>query len=421
MFSGRVDSPAALMMIAEAARSAAPSSRAGGPADLLLDGLAMLVTEGRAAGTPVLARAVRAFCDSPPSPGELRWLWLACRVAFEIWDDESWSLLSVRQLESAREAGALAVLPTALMSRIGVHLEAGRLASATELVHEQEVVMEVTGTRLPSYRVVLAALQGREAEVSDIVEATKTELASRGDEHAPTLIHVGSAILYNGLGRYDDALPAARRATSHRWGPDVPIVGLAELIEAAARTGEREEALDALSRLSVTTRAAGTDWALGIEARCRALVSEDQAAERLYRAAIDSLGRTSLNLPLARAHLLYGEWLRREARRLDAREELRTAHEMYSAMGVSAHAERAARELQASGETARKRTAETRGELTPQEAQIARLARDGLSNPEIGTRLFISPHTVQYHLRKVFAKLGIRSRGQLDRALPRDP
>ena len=309
------------------------------------------------------------------------------------------------------------MLPGALMNRIGVDLEAGRLAGATALVQEQEVVTEVTGTRLPSYRVLLAGLRGDEAGVSALVEATTNELAARGDEHAPTLIHTACAVLYNGLGRYEDALAAARQATSRPWGPDVPSVALVELVEAAARSGQYDEATAALTRLAESTRAGGTDWALGIEARCRALLHEGEAAERLHREAIERLARTRLRLPLARAHLLYGEWLRRENRRLDAREQLRTAHDMYAAIGAEAHAARAARELLATGETARKRSVEATGDLTPQETQVARLAREGLSNSEIGARLFISPRTVQYHLRKVFAKLGISSRNQLERAL----
>jgi DNA-binding CsgD family transcriptional regulator len=421
MFAGRVDSRSDLLRVAEAARAAAPSSAPPGPADLLLDGLALLVMEGHGAAAAALKQAVRAFCDGPSSREEsLRWLWVACVVAFELWDDEAWEALSARQLELARETGALAVLPIALMSRIGAHLEAGRLTTAAALVHEQEVVTDVTGTRLPSYRVMLAGLQGHEADVSALIEATTKDLAARGDEHAPTLVHTAGAILFNGLGRYDDALAAARRATSRPWGPDVPSVALVELVEAAVRSGQREEAVDALTRLSASTRAGGTDWALGIEARCYALLNEGEASERLHREAIERLGRTRLRLPLARAHLLYGEWLRRENRRLDAREQLRTAHGMYATMGAEAHAARAARELLATGETVRKRTIEAAGQLTPQEAQIARLAREGLSNPEIGARLFISPRTVQYHLRKVFAKLGIGSRNQLERALRRD-
>jgi DNA-binding CsgD family transcriptional regulator len=417
MFAGRVDDPADLQRVA--AKAAAASVQPDGPAQHLLDGLALLATEGRAAATAALQRALRAFREKPISrEASLRWLWIACIVAFEVWDERTWELLSTRQLELARESGALAVVPIALMSRIGAHLETGRLAEAWDLVEEQDLVAEITGTRLPSYRIMLAGLRGDESEVIALAESIRADLAERGDEAAPALDHAACAILYNGLKRYDDALAEARRATARTWGPDVPIVALIELVEAAARSGQREEAVDALEQLAASTRASGTNWALGIETRCRALLSEGETAERLYREAIARLERTPLRLPLARAHLLYGEWLRREGRRVDAREHLRTAHEMYAGMGAGAHAERAAVELRATGETARQRAADTREHLTAQEAQIARLAREGLSNPEIGTRLFISPRTVQYHLGKVFAKLGISSRSQLDRALP---
>jgi DNA-binding CsgD family transcriptional regulator len=222
------------------------------------------------------------------------------------------------------------------------------------------------------------------------------------------------------LGRYEDALAAARRAGEESYEQLFSKWSAVELIEAATRIGVREDVADACERLSETTRASGSDWALGIEARSRALLNDDDAADRLYREAIDRLGRTRVRVELARAHLLYGEWLRRERRRTDAREQLRTAHEMFVTMGAEAFADRAGRELLATGETARKRVVETSSQLTAQEAQVARLARDGLSNPEIGARLFISPRTVQYHLRKVFTKFGINSRTQLDRVLPGD-
>ena len=253
---------------------------------------------------------------------------------------------------------------------------------------------------------------------TELIEATMNEVAGRGEGAGLTLVHYTSAVLYNGLGRYEDALAAAQEATAYPQELGMSTWGLLELIEAASRTGKAELAADALERLAKTTRASGSDWALGLEARSRALLSSGEAAELLYREAIARLGRTRVRLALARAHLLYGEWLRREKRRLDAREQLRTAHEMLTTMGVEAFAQRAERELLATGETARERTVETSSELTAQESQIARLARDGLSNPEIGAQLFISPRTVQYHLRKVFAKLDISSRTELERALP---
>ena len=244
-----------------------------------------------------------------------------------------------------------------------------------------------------------------------------SELAARGEGLGLTVIHFSRALLFNGLGRYEDALDAARLATEdpHDLGP--ANVALPELIEAATRSGMPERAGDALERLASTTRASGTDWALGIEARSRALLAHGEAAESLHREAIERLERTRMRAELARAHLLYGEWLRRERRRLDARAQLRCAHDMFTAMGIEAFAERAARELLATGEHARKRTVETADQLTARETQIAVLARDGLANTEIGAQLFLSPRTVEHHLTKIYAKLQISSRHQLDRVV----
>jgi len=247
-----------------------------------------------------------------------------------------------------------------------------------------------------------------------LIKASMEEVVRRGEGLGLTATRWAAALFYNGLGRYADALAAAREASEH---PRDMARVLPELIEAAARSRSPAEAVDALNRLSETTHASGSDWGLGIEARSRALVGGGDAADRLYREAIDRLGRTRMRVELARAHLLYGESLRRRRRRLDAREQLRTANEMFTAMGIEAFADRAARELLATGETARKRTTETAAQLTVQEAQIARLARDGLPNREIGARLFISPRTVEYHLRKVFSKLDISSRRELHDAL----
>jgi DNA-binding CsgD family transcriptional regulator len=409
--------------VAEAARAAAyrrSSPQSYRAPDLLLDGWVLLITEGYAAGTPTLERALSAFRsgDSISNEEEIRWLWFACHTAYELWDDETWHELSMRQVQLARAAGALAELPIALNSLAGASLFAGDFAAAVAQVEEAEAVTEVTGNRLAPYgRLLLAAGQGREAAASELIESSVEEVVRRGEGLGLTAIKWAAALFYNGLGRYADALAAARDASEH---PRDMARVLPELIEAATRSGNLEDAVDALKRLSETTRAGGSDWGLGIEARSRALVSEGEAAERLYREAIDRLGRTRMRVELARAHLLYGESLRRQRRRLDAREQLRTAHEMFTAMGIEAFADRAARELLATGEKARKRTVDTSDVLTPQEAQIARLARDGLSNPEIGAQLFISPRTVQYHLHKVFTKLGISSRIELETALDGD-
>jgi ATP/maltotriose-dependent transcriptional regulator MalT len=264
-------------------------------------------------------------------------------------------------------------------------------------------------------------LRGREAEASALIEATRKEVVLRGEGMGITVTEWANAVLYNGLGHYQKALAAAQQAVAYPGDLGSPNWGVVELIEASARSGTRETAADAHRRLLEMTHASGTDWALGVEARSYALLSEGEAADRLYRESIARLGRTRVRVELARTHLLYGEWLRRERRRMDAREQLRTAHDMLERMGIGAFAERARRELLATGGTARKYTVETSDQLTAQEAQIAQLARDGLSNPEIGSRLFISARTVQYHLHKVFTKLGITSRSQLDRVLPSDP
>ena len=418
-FVGRRTLGGGVVDVAHAALAGPPARQNAHISDLLLDGLAMRFTAGYAAGTAATRRAVNAVLDEDiASEEQLRWLWLACRASADLWEDDSWEALAVRHLRSAREAGAMTVLPLALSQRICAHTFAGGLSAAASLIDEMHAATEATGSTMPPYGpLVLAAWRGREAEASRLIEAIDREVVPRGEGRGLTVIHWARAVLYNGLGRYEDALAAAERASEHSEDLAFFGWGLAELIVAAARSEDFERAAAALERLSEVTRASGTDWALGIEARSRALVSQRDAAERLYREAIERLGRTRVRVELARAHLLYGEWLRRARRRVDAREQLRTAHAMCVEMGLEAFAARAARELLATGERARKRTVETREDLTAQEAQVASLARDGLSNSEIGARLFISPRTVEYHLHKVFAKLGISSRRELHRTL----
>jgi len=296
----------------------------------------------------------------------------------------------------------------------------GDFGDAASLIAKTVSVAAATRSRQAPYALLrLQALQGKEAEATATI-ATAIELAAPGQGMAAAWAHWAAAVLYNGLARYEAAASAARQATAdlRSWWT---MWVLPELVEAAVRAGEAELARDALERLAERTQPCGTDFALGIEARSRALLSDGAAADDLYREAIDRLRRTRLRPELARAHLLYGERLRREGRRVDGREQLRTAHAMFAAIGMEAFAERARRELLATGERVRKRTVETSAELTAQEALIARLARDGLSNPEIGARLFLSARTVKYHLGKVFTKLDISSRAQLHRALPNDP
>jgi DNA-binding CsgD family transcriptional regulator len=420
VYAGRFMTGAGLREVAEAARTAPAAPQPPRAADLLLDGLALLNTEGYAAAAPTLKRAVNGFSGEGISREEAGWLWLACSTAVRLWDDEGWDLLSKRHVQLARDAGALGVLPIALNQRAGLHLYEGEFAAAASLIDEARAINEATGSQLPPYASLgLAAFRGRELQASGLIETSPEEdVEGRGEEVGLSLLLWANAVLYNGLGRYEEALAAAKRAREDSHQLVFPVWAAVELVEAATRTGEAAGAADALEWLSETTRASGSDWALGIETLSRALLSDGETAERLYREAIERLRRTRVRVALARAHLLYGEWLRRERRRLDAREQLRTAHDLLSAVGMEAFAERAERELLATGEAARKRAVETSGELTAQEVQVARLARDGLSNREIGSRLFISANTVDYHLRKVFRKLGISSRTQLHVALP---
>jgi DNA-binding CsgD family transcriptional regulator len=395
-----------------------PSTRA---CDLLLDGLALLTHEGYVVAAPALKVALRAFRDEPLSEeDELRWLWPAGRIARALADDEAWDELTARHLELARRTGAFSVLPVALTERVVVELSGGRIGVATSLAAEADAVIEATGSHLAQRSAItLANWRGRDAEAVALMEARQQDVLRRGEGLWVAANDWGSAQRYNALGRYDDALAAAERAAADPPGLGQPIWLLAELIEAAVYSGQAERATGPLIQLAEIAHAAGTDWALGTHARAAAMLADRAAVERLYKEAIERLSRihTPGSHSLARAHLLYGEWLRREHRRVDARAQLRIAHAMLADMGAEAFAERARRELQATGETVRKRTAQTLDELTPQEAQVARLAADGQTNPEIGAQLFLSPRTVEWHLSKVFGKLGISSRKELASAL----
>jgi DNA-binding CsgD family transcriptional regulator len=426
MWAGDLDTSGDVLAVAGAALSAPPGPEPPRPADLLLDGLALRLTEGYAAAASTLTRALELVLAPEAATGEAaRWLGLAgsrpsTMAALEVWDADSWALLTARQAQGARDAGALVQLRLALNFAVATHLLAGDLTSASSIIEEDRLVAAATGNAEVAYgAMMVAAWRGEESRASELIEANARDSAKRGLGRFVVLGSYASAVLNNGLGRHD----LAREAAWHAFERDLVAMGpfvVPELAEAASRTGDRALVRAALDWLSERTRATPTDWVLGIEARVRALLGEGDVADDLYRASIERLGRTRVRVELARTHLLYGEWLRRENKRVDARVQLRTAHELFVSMGAEAFADRARRELLATGETVRKRTVETRDDLTAQEAQIARLAREGLSNPEIGTRLFISPRTVQYHLRKVFLKLGIRSRSQLDGALPRD-
>jgi DNA-binding NarL/FixJ family response regulator len=415
IFAGRLAHGGDVVEISEAALAGPPPPETPQPSDLLLQGLAVRFTEGYAAGTPLLKEALAGFQRATDlSPNDARWLWFASLIALYMWDDHAWTVLFTRQLELARRMGALPALVFALGTGTTVYAFFGELRTAAVLEEEHRAVCEATGIATnPVPRLGLASLRGREAEFVELIRTTVREAEDRGEGIALTTAEFLNGGLYNGLGRYEAALtavlPAERFCTE-----GTAIWTLTELIEAAVRCGQPDRARRALQRVQETTRAAGTDWALGIEARLRALLSDGDDADELYKEAIRRLARSRVRVQLARTHLLYGEWLRRQRRRLAAREQLRTAHELFTDFGVEAFAERARLELEATGERARKRTADTLDHLTPQETQIARLAAQGETNREIAARLFISASTVEYHLRKAFRKLDVKSRVQLE-------
>jgi DNA-binding CsgD family transcriptional regulator/tetratricopeptide (TPR) repeat protein len=421
LFAGRMATAGDLLEVSRLARAAPLPTGALRPIDLLLDGLATLITEGHAIAAPKLRQAADAFASGDGAPEEnFRWGWLTTVPSNVLWDDETWHAINVRQVSRAREVGALVRLPIDLTAYAILLAWRGDFATAASAIAEADAVTEATRTRLaPFSAMLLAAFRGDEAEAAPLIEATVDGSITGGQGIGVQFARWAGAVLFNGLARYDLALAAAEDATDDRFNLFLAPWALPELIEASVRSRQPELGRAALDRLAEATTAAGSDWALGIEARCRALLSDPADADALYREAIDRLGRTRLRPELARAHLLYGEWLRHEGRRTDAREQLRTAHDMLAAIGMQGFRERARRELVATGEKVRKRSVETRDDLTPQEEQIARLARDGLSNSEIGAQLFISARTVEWHLGKVFGKLGIRSRSGLGTALPR--
>jgi DNA-binding CsgD family transcriptional regulator len=415
MFAGRLPSPGgSIVEVARAAAAAPAPPHRPRPPDLLLDGLAAVYTRGYAAALPLLRQALAAADTDTSADEEPHWLWLACIAASHVWDDERWELLSRRYVTMIRQTGALAELPLALDRRARPLLFAGELTAAAALLDETRTVEEATGSPPWPYGALsLAAFRGNEASAAALISSITGDVTRRGEGYGITCAEWAKAVLGNGLSRPRDAMAAAERAIEYHGDMGFSKWALVELVEAASRSGMTEAAAGAYRRLTAMTGPAGTDWALGLAARSRALLSDGDQADGSYREAIDRLGRTRLRVELARAHLLYGEWLRREKRRLDARAQLRTAHDMLSAMGTEAFAERARRELLATGETVRKRKVQTVSELTAQEAQVARLAVDGRTNSEIGAQLFLSVRTVEWHLRKVYTKLGIGSRREL--------
>jgi DNA-binding CsgD family transcriptional regulator len=416
IFAGRLSEGADAREVAEAAREAA-RVESPGAADALLDALVTRFTEGYVASVAPLRRALRAFGEPEGTGEDRRWLWLACRLTQEIWDDELWHRLATRGVSLARDTGALNLLPNALNYLAALNVHSGALATAAAQIAEIDAIGEATG--LPPFKHatgVLGATRGDQVQMEALASVLVPGAIARGEGSAVGGGFWFHSMLHNGGGRYGRALELARQAVEHE---DVIVYGraLVELIEAAARSDCRDEAAAALDRLSERTQAAGTEWALGVEARSRALVTDDEA---LYQESIEHLARSRAVVELSRSRLVYGEWLRREHRRTDARELLRVAHESFSQMGATGFAERARRELLATGETVRRITADTRDALTPQEIQVARLARDGHTNPEIGAQLYISPRTVEYHLHKVFRKLDVSSRRELRAALASD-
>ena len=398
--------------VAVAARSAPLGPDPLPASQLLLLGLATRLTDGCAAAAPILSKAVQAY---RAEERRLDRLCLAFNIAAEeLWDDEAWLELASSQVELARETGTLLLLPYALDYLAGVHTQAGELSVAEGLLTEAEGLE--LGVR-PEFPLRLAAWRGQASAALALFEVMTSGARARGEGCAIAAAEYDLAVLYNGLGQYELALDAAQNACA---SDDIVTSSWAlyELAEAASRCGRPDIARYAVDRLSERATASGTPWAMGCEARSRALVEDGETAEDLYRQAIQWLAPSRMAFYLARARLNYGEWLRREKRRVDARAQLRYAHDMFTSMGAVGFGDRARTELLATGETVRKRTVETRDELTAQERQIAQLARDGLSNPEIGARLFLSPRTVEWHLRKVFAKLGIHSRRELADALP---
>ena len=414
-YAGHLAGAGHMLEVCRAAQALPPPEQASGPLDLLLEGFARLVTEGPAAAAPALRQAVSAFASADiPMSDRLQFGPMAQGAAIALWNEEGQRAILIRQVQLARAVGALDQLPVDLVALAIDDAWRGDFAGASSLIAECDAVCAATGgsSVAPFAAMFLGGLRGHEAKITPLIQATLAAAEAAGQGGAVTGAHWAAAVLHNGLGRYADALTAAEKATRDAT-VFTSILVVPELIEAAARTGNTDVAAGALQRLAEATQPSGNDLALGVEARCRALLSDGETAERLYHEAIDRLGRTQLRPDLARAHLLYGEWLRRQGRRVDARQQLRTAYDMLTAIGMAAFAERARRELIATGEKVRKRTVETSDQLTAQEALIARLARDGLSNAEIGAQLFLSTRTVEWHLRKVFTKLGVSSRRQL--------
>ena len=415
--SGRFVEAQGVVDAAEAA-IAPMRGRASRAIDLLLDGLTTRMGRGYAEALPAVARALDAFQKEGFRQENMLWCWLACQLAMDLWNDAACADIAAGLSVTARERGALNLLPFALNYSAAHQLFAGRFDLAEQLIDEADRIIAATGNvRIADFSILLAAWRGDRDKTYQLRAAIIPDATARGEGFGVEAAEWAVATVHIGRGEYADAVAAAQRA----YDPDglgFNVWVLPELIEAAARNGDLDVATTAFEQLAERSSLSNSEWARGIEARSRALLTDGPDAEDLYREAIDQLGRSRVIVHHARAQLIYGEWLRREHRRVDARAQLKAAYAAFDAMGAHAFAERAQRELLATGETVRKRTADTNGDaLTPQEAQIARLAYEGLTNPEIGHQLFLSHRTVEWHLRKVFTKLGIGSRRELATAL----
>jgi DNA-binding CsgD family transcriptional regulator len=417
LFAGRLAGGDDARDVATAVLAAPPPPGPPGASGLLLQGLALLIADGPAAGTPVVKQALEAFHSDVVGTEEcLRWCWLAGRAATFIWDYETWDAVTRRQAEVARAAGAVSILPLTLSTLAGVQLFAGCLSKAESSFAQAEALADATDSRTVWYAAGLAAaFRGDEGQARERIDAAAQDFAARGEDMGVLLADSARAALCNGLARYDEAYAAAEHVLENSYEPWFWPWAAVELIEAASRTGQAEAAIPAFERLAESTAASGTAWAAAVENRCRALLSSGPRAEGLFRSAIDLLAPTVLRLDLARTRLLFGEWLRRENRPAEARGELRAAHALFTEFGSRSYAERARTELRAAGERARQRAAESGSRLTPQEARAAQLAAQGASNADIAARMFIGQSTVEYHLHRVFRKLGVTSRTQMVR------
>lgn len=420
IFAGRVHGPTGARAAAIAARASGAPSSGSKAADALLDGVASLLADGSETAVPALREALDLLEHEELRTREatVRWLLLA-PVALEsfihwAWDLHAWDTLSTRAVRLARDIGALGSLPPALIYAGGVHIHYGNFAEADRMIDEADAIATATGHAPHKYAtLVLAAWRGEADVAAGIIEEARERAVQRGEVSLLGAMGYIQGVLFNGLARYEEALEAARTGIEHD-GFNFTGLSLVEHVEAATRCGELDQARASLARLIELTHAADSGWARGASARSEALLADGEAADRLYRMAIEEFGRGGVVVEVARTHLLYGEWLRRTQRRAQAREHLRTAHDMFDAMPAQAFAERARRELTATGEQVTARETTPANALTPQESQVAALAADGMTNAQIGAELFISPHTVEWHLRKVYVKLGISSR----RALP---